>query len=195
MSIQYTLPSAALSRRAFVRSLGIGGLALAAAPAVGQAATLATAPEVWLQASSAAGAPGPVGVHLQFGQDASSEMVVSWTTDTAVRRPRVRLGNDDDFGDTIAAETRTYIDARSGVEVFTHHARLDDLRPAHTYVYQAFNDGADPVGGSFTTAPRGRSRMRFTSFGDEATPVAPNGTPPFAACGTHSKPVRSASSR
>jgi len=40
-------------------------------------------------------------------------------------------------------------------------------------VYQVLHDGTDPVAGTFRTGPRGRSKgFRFTSFGDQAIPVA-----------------------
>src|SRR5919108_6014637 len=96
-----------LSRRAFVRAMGAGSVALAS-------------PELWFQ-PDAAGAPDPEQLHLQFGQDASREVVVSWATAGPVRHPRLRLGlHTGGFGRTVPAETRTYVDARSGQEVFTH---------------------------------------------------------------------------
>jgi phosphodiesterase/alkaline phosphatase D-like protein len=58
--------------------------------------------------------------------------------------------------------TRTYVDSASGTEVYTHHAVLRELHPATSYVYEVLHDGADPLAGSFTTAPRGRAPIRFT---------------------------------
>ncbi|MER5363068.1 fibronectin type III domain-containing protein [Streptomyces sp. NPDC002785] len=101
------------------------------------------------------------GLHLQFGTDASSEMIVSWITPQSVRRPHVRLGlPEGGLGRVIEAETRTYRDALSQEEVDVHHARLSELRPATTYLYAAGQDGAS----------RGRAAFTFTSFGDQATP-------------------------
>lgn len=117
-------------------------------------------------------APIISGLHLQFGADASTEVAVSWHTTTAVRDPRVILGTPDDgFGQTVSAETVTYRDAASRTEVWVHHARVGDLTPDTDYVYGAFHDGANPEYGSVRTAPRGRSALRFTSFGDQSTPT------------------------
>jgi Purple acid Phosphatase, N-terminal domain/Calcineurin-like phosphoesterase len=112
------------------------------------------------------------GLHLQFGADASTEVVVSWHTTTAVRNPRVMVGTPDDgLGRIVAADTVTYRDATSGTEVRVHHARLVGLEPDTDYVYAAFHDGAGPEFGTVRTAPRGRAALRFTSFGDQSTPT------------------------
>jgi 3',5'-cyclic AMP phosphodiesterase CpdA len=47
------------------------------------------------------------------------------------------------------------------------HARLSALAPDTDYVY----DGADPSIGTVRTAPWGRAPSRFTSFGDQSTPM------------------------
>ncbi|MDD4868459.1 MAG: metallophosphoesterase family protein, partial [Mycobacterium sp.] len=110
--------------------------------------------------------------HLQFGQNAGTEVVVSWHTTEAVRSPRVMLGTPaSGFGRTVADETRTYRDAKSGTEVRIHHARLTNLTPDTDYVYAAVHDGADPVSATVKTAPSGRTPLRFTSFGDQSTPA------------------------
>jgi hypothetical protein len=64
-------------------------------------------------------------------------------------------------------DTRT--GALAQAEVITHHARIDDLDPDRTYIYEVAHDGAAPVVGSFRTAPAGRATFRFTSFGDQGT--------------------------
>jgi hypothetical protein len=80
----------ALSRR----SLGAGGLILAA-------------PQLWLQSDASSTTP-PEQIHLQFGEDASRQVVVSWATATNVSEPRLRLGTPHDgFGRTVKVETRT----------------------------------------------------------------------------------------
>jgi 3',5'-cyclic AMP phosphodiesterase CpdA len=151
-----------LSRRAFVRTVGVSGLFLAA-------------PDLWLQAD-AVGTADPEQIHLQFGTDASREMTVSWSTPASVRRPRVRLGlANGGSGRTVQADTRTYTDAASGQEIITHHALLTDLEPSTAYVYQVMHDGSGLQNGSFSTAPSSRAAFRFTSFGDQATPQTGNG--------------------
>jgi 3',5'-cyclic AMP phosphodiesterase CpdA len=145
-----------------VRTVGAGGLFLAT-------------PELWLQAD-AAGPADPEQIHLQFGADASREVTVSWATPASVRKPRLRLGlSKGSGGRTVQADTRSYVDAKSGVEIFTHHAVLTDLEPGASYHYQVMHEGSGTQDGRFTTAPRGRAAFRFTSFGDQATPESGNG--------------------
>ncbi|HME46768.1 metallophosphoesterase family protein [Mycobacterium sp.] len=143
--------------------LGFGGAALAQPHTRG--------PQVWLRPDTS-GAPRVAGLHLQFGSDASTDVVVSWYTTTPVNDPRVMLGTaQDGFGHTVAAETRTYRDAASGTEVFVKHARISGLTPDTDYIYAAVHGGATPVPGTVRTAPQGRAALRFTSFGDQATPT------------------------
>ncbi|WP_197515015.1 metallophosphoesterase family protein, partial [Mycobacterium sp. 1245805.9] len=131
----------------------------------------ARGPAVWFQPDRR-GAPPVTGLHLQFGANAATEVVVSWHTTEAVGNPRVRLGTPaSGFGRTVAAETRTYRDAKSGTEVRVNHARLTGLVPDTDYVYAAVHDGAEPGGGTVRTAPSGRKPLRFTSFGDQSTPT------------------------
>jgi 3',5'-cyclic AMP phosphodiesterase CpdA len=150
------------SRRSFVRGMGAAGLLFAA-------------PEIWLQPDTV-GVPDPEQIHLQFGSDASREVAVSWATPVDVRDPRVRLElPDGESVRLVPADTRTYTDAKSGLEVITHHAVLTDLEPATNYVYSVMHDGSGEQTGTFLTAPVGRAAFRFTSFGDQATPQTGNG--------------------
>ncbi|SOX53414.1 hypothetical protein MAAFP003_2088 [Mycobacterium ahvazicum] len=126
------------------------------------------------------GAPPVFGLHLQFGKNAGTEVVVSWHSTETVRNPRVMLGTPGSgYGQTIAAETRTYRDAKSNNEVRVNHARLTNLTPDTDYVYAAIHDGAEPEQGTVRTGPVGRKPLRFTSFGDQSTPALdkmPDGT-------------------
>ena len=111
-------------------------------------------------------------MHLQFGKNAGTEVVVSWHTTDAVSNPRVLLGTPTSgFGQAVAAETRTYRDGKSNTEVRVNHARLTNLNPDTDYVYAAVHDGADPALGTVRTAPSGRKPLHFTSFGDQSTPM------------------------
>jgi phosphodiesterase/alkaline phosphatase D-like protein len=128
-------------------------------------------PATWYQPNRT-GAPPVAGVHLQFGKNASTEVVVSWHTTEAVRNPRVMLGTPTSgFGRAVAAETRTYRDAKSSNEVRVNHTRLTNLTPDTDYVYAALHDGAEPAQGTVRTAPLGRKALRFNSFGDQSTPA------------------------
>ena len=153
-----------VSRRRLLAAAGLGGLALAVAPG----------------AIAAAGDPAPAlppapavdGLHLQFGSDASSRMVVSWHTLAPVRHPRVLVGRLDGKLERIAvAATATYADAKSGKTVYAHHATIDGLGADTSYLYAALHDGADPRFSVFRTAPSGRAAFTFTSFGDQGTPT------------------------
>ncbi len=74
-----------ISRRKLLAAAGLGG-AVVAASLVGTGDAEAAAPS--------GGSPDPVmtppvaGLHLQFGADASSELVVSWHTLQPVHNPR-----------------------------------------------------------------------------------------------------------
>src|SRR5258707_14006627 len=81
-----------LSRRRLLAAAGLGGATVAAAlvaPRDGEAAPAAR------EEAGPLTAPPVAGLHLQFGADASTEMVVSWHTLESVRRPRVLLGRLD----------------------------------------------------------------------------------------------------
>src|SRR6202035_5902570 len=143
--------------------IGAGGVALLGSPNRG--------PSLWARPDQS-GAQPVGGLHLQFGKDASTEVVVSWHTTDPVHNPRVMMGTPTSvFGRTVQAETRTYRDAKSNTEVRVHHARLDSLAPDTDYVYAAVHDGTNPELGTVRTAPSGRNPFRFTSFGDQATPT------------------------
>jgi hypothetical protein len=112
------------------------------------------------------------GLHLQFGADASTEIVVSWHTAAPVDDPRVVYGTlTGGLGSTVAAGTVCYTDAAGGTRINVHHARLTGLAPDTDYVYAALHDGDQPELGTARTAPHGRAPLRFTSFGDQSTPM------------------------
>ncbi|WP_158845092.1 purple acid phosphatase family protein [Streptomyces sp. NRRL WC-3742] len=138
--------------------------------AVGALAAIPASTLLWTQ-PAVAGTPGPEQIHLQWGDEPSRQMTVSWATAATVRRPRVRIGTPrTGAGRSVDARSRSYVDGLNKVETFTHHARLDGLTPDTTYVYEVLHDGAEPVRGTFRTAPaRGRAAFRFTSFGDLGT--------------------------
>ncbi len=166
-----------LSRRKLLAAAGIaGGAAVAAslvAPggAVHAADAPTAAPGVPVTADPLT-TPPVAGLHLQFGADASSELVASWHTLQPVKNARVMLGTPDGKLDRVvtAAET-SYTDAKSGQVVYAYHAKLNQLKPDAEYLYGAFHDGAEPAFATFRTAPRGRAKFTFTSFGDQATPT------------------------
>jgi hypothetical protein len=153
-----------MSRRQVLAAAGGTGL-LAATAAPAKAATRTR--------KARAGANGEAGtpeqIHLTWGDNPATSVVVSWASPGPATRPRVRLGQR-----VIPAEPRQYTDGLNGETVWTYHARVGGLRPGATYAYvvTADNDGdaSDPFSATFRTAPEGRKPFRFTSFGDLATP-------------------------
>jgi 3',5'-cyclic AMP phosphodiesterase CpdA len=170
MTTQDTGFNLELSRRKLLAAAGIGGGAAMAASLLRTGAAQA--------APTAGRSPNPVdappvaGLHLQFGSDASAEMVVSWHTLQSVGSPRVVLGRlDGALERMVEAEATSYTDAKSGQVVYAYHAKIDRLQASSSYLYGAFHDGAEPELGTFRTAPRGRAPLTFTSFGDQGTPT------------------------
>ena len=163
-------PDIDLSRRRLLAAAGISGTMAATSLAGPDRAQAATATD--RRPADPMTTPPVAGLHLQFGADASSQVVVSWHTLQPVRHARVVLGRlDGRLEQTVVAEMVHYTDAKGGQVVFAWHARIDRLRADSTYLYCALHDGAEPEFGTFRTAPRGRARFTFTSFGDQGTPT------------------------
>jgi hypothetical protein len=153
-----------LSRRGFFKRVGATGLAAAAIPLTAA-----------LKASAATADGTPEQIHLTWGDDPHSTVVVSWASAAQAINARVSYGTSTTERDrTVHAVQRTYTDGLNGETVFTYHARLHGLAPGATFHYSvtADNDSnADqPFSASFQTAPRGRAAFRWTSYGDLATP-------------------------
>ena len=177
-----------LSRRKLLAAAGIGSGVGMAAPFLGTAAAQEPGPQpISGAATDPVRTPPVTGLHLQFGGDASSDIVVSWHALQAVRSPRVMIGRlDGRLERVVDARETSYTDAKSGQSVFAYHAKIDHLEPDSSYLYGAIHEGAEPEFGSFRTAPRGRARFTFTSFGDQGTPTlgrratAPAGSAPLS---------------
>src|ERR1700759_1339437 len=90
MTTQDTAFNLELSRRKLLAAASIAGGTAVAASFIGTAAALAT-PAAPRSANPLTTSP-VAGLHLQFGMDAASEMVVSWHTLQSVGNPRVMLG-------------------------------------------------------------------------------------------------------
>jgi 3',5'-cyclic AMP phosphodiesterase CpdA len=115
----------------------------------------------------------PEQIHLTWGADPATSIAVSWASPEPSIRPRVLLSGPHGQSRVASAVRRAYTDGLTGETVFTYHAQLTGLHPGTPYSYAvtADNDSADaPFSASFSTAPRGRTPFRFTSFGDLATP-------------------------
>jgi hypothetical protein len=142
--------------------LAAGGTGLLAATASTTRAAARTR-----RARAAGGDGTPEQIHLTWGENPATSIVVSWASPEPATQPRVRIGQR-----VIPGEPRQYSDGINGGTVWTYHSRVDGLRPGATYAYlvTADNDGnaADPFTATFRTAPHGRTAFRFTL--DLATP-------------------------
>ncbi|MGI4860024.1 MAG: purple acid phosphatase family protein [Janthinobacterium lividum] len=164
-----------LGRRKLLAAAGIGaGALLTSLPGrAGERQANTDTPDTGHESSGDAATTPPVaGLHLQFGADASTEVVVSWHTLQPVAQPRVLLGRPDGrLEKTVIARSKTYTDAKTHQTVHAHHATLGNLSADSCYLYAALHGGAAPEFGTFRTAPRGRRAFSFTSFGDQGTPT------------------------
>ena len=169
MTTEETETELEFSRRKLLAAAGLGGAALVAASIIGSGEAVAMpAPP----AAPNPATPPVAGLHLQFGSDASSEVVVSWHTLQPVQKPRVLLGLlDGKLEQTVEARPTSYADAKSRKVVYAYHAKIGRLKPDTAYLYSAVHDGAKPEFGTFRTSPRGRAALSFTSFGDQGTPT------------------------
>jgi hypothetical protein len=150
--------------------LAASGTGLLAATASAVPASAATGSTVHNRsAASGSGDGTPEQIHLTWGEDPATSVVVSWASPGRSTRPRVRIGQR-----VIPAKERVYTDGLNGETAWAYHARVTGLRPGATYGYAVTADNdtnsADPFSATFTTAPEGRKKFRFTSFGDLATP-------------------------
>ena len=173
-----------LSRRKLLAAAGIGGSVVLAPYVIGIGGAVA-APDTRRVSDLVRAPPVVAGLHLQFGGDASSEIVVSWHTLQPVSHARVLLGLlDGKLEQTVEADETNYTDAKSGQVVYVYHAKLGRLQADAAYLYGALHEGAQPEFGTFRTAPRGRARFTFTSFGDQGTPTLGRRYVPHAGAGT-----------
>ena len=154
---------AGVSRRGFLKLAGVSGLASAAGSFASASKAATTNPD-----------GTPEQIHLTWGSDPATEVVISWASLASASNPRIQFGAADEAPQTVHGVQRIYTDGINGATVFTYHARLRGLKPANTYQYTvtADNDSnaAQPFTASFQTAPRGRAPFRWTTYGDLATP-------------------------
>jgi hypothetical protein len=162
---QPTVPAGAVSRRGFLTGAGVAGIAAATSPLALERTAKAASPD-----------GTPEQIHLTWGEDPTSTVVVSWASAAQSVNPRVHFGaSATSMFQTVHAVQKSYTDGLNGQTVFAYHARIAGLRADthHFYSVTSDNDGnaEKPFAASFRTAPSGRAAFRWTSFGDLATPV------------------------
>src|SRR6202034_2880713 len=130
---------------------------------------------------------------LTWGNDPARSVTVSWSAPGTVAQPapflaystrpitagnpgrRVRLPEPAPLDVTRhypEAASVSFTDGLNDQTTYFYHVQLIDLEPGTRYYYQVCDGAATPstAGSSFETAPSGRARFRFSSFGDLATP-------------------------
>ncbi|MDQ0910346.1 hypothetical protein QFZ22_006331 [Streptomyces canus] len=182
MAEQHEYLRARFSRRTMIRGGAVTLGAVAGGAFVpGAVAQAATPTRTFAGAESVDGAlVAPFGRHLAYGNDARTEMTVSWQVPVAVKKPFIRIGARPwDLSHKIEAEVRTlYTPAGVGGSgdhtQYYVHAKLSRLRPGQTYYYGVGHQGFDPAEphltgtlGTFTTAPAHKKPFTFTAFGDQ----------------------------
>src|SRR5262249_42298599 len=136
----------------------------------------------------------PEQLWLTWGANPATDMTVSWLSPGTVPMPAPTLAysrfpiSAANAGRVVQlpeprpldvtqrypqASSVAFTDGLNAQTTYYYHVELRDLEPGTTYYYQV-SDGATPTpstaGASFTTAPSGRSKFRFSSYGDLATP-------------------------
>jgi Purple acid Phosphatase, N-terminal domain/Calcineurin-like phosphoesterase len=186
------------SRRTFLGGVAAAGAAVGlagASDAFGrQPALAATAPSgpptttLPLPTTTA-----PEQLLLTWGSDPARSVTVSWSAPGTVAQPapvlafsaqpittanpgrRVRLPAPQPLDVTrrpAGASAVSFTDGLNNQTTFFYHVQLTDLKPGTKYFYEISDGAAKPstAGASFETAPTGRARYRFSSYGDLATP-------------------------
>jgi hypothetical protein len=130
---------------------------------------------------------------LTWGRDPATAVTVSWSAPGTVPMPAptlawstapitaakpgrdVRLPEPHELDVAQRyphASAVSFTDGLNAQTTYHYHVELRDLEPGTRYYYQVSDGAATPstAGASFETAPSGRARFRFSSFGDLATP-------------------------
>jgi hypothetical protein len=130
---------------------------------------------------------------LTWGADPATAVTVSWSAPGTVAQPAPRLAVStrpitpanpgrvirlpqpqplDVAQRSAPAAAVSFTDGLNGQTTFFYHVQLAGLEPGTRYYYQVSDGAALPstAGSSFETAPGGRARFRFSSYGDLSTP-------------------------
>ena len=130
---------------------------------------------------------------LTWGSDPAREVTVSWSAPGTVPQPApvlaysarpvtaanpgrlIKLPDPSPLDVTRRydeAAAVSFTDGLNGQTTYFYHVQLTHLEPGTRYYYQV-SDGAaarSTAGASFETAPWGRAKFRFSSYGDLSTP-------------------------
>ena len=192
--------SAGILRRGFLK--GAAGLGLAAGVAGSVAEGIVAPGTAYAASDPAKNisvplptTTAPEQLHLQWGADPARSVTVSWLAPGTVAQPAPKLAYSREPitarnpGKVVRlpepepldlrrprpeAAATSFTDGLSGETTYHYHVQLQDLEPDTTYYYEVSDGAASPsvAGASFTTAPTGRARFRFSSFGDVGEPTS-----------------------
>jgi hypothetical protein len=130
---------------------------------------------------------------LTWGGDPAREVTVSWSAPGTVAQPAptlaystspitatypgrlIRLPDPrplDVSQRCSSAASVSFTDGLNAQTTYFYHVQLTGLEPGTRYFYQVSDGAARPstAAAAFETAPPGRARYRFSSYGDLATP-------------------------
>src|SRR5271165_3335224 len=130
---------------------------------------------------------------LTWGSDPATEVTVSWSAPGTVAQPAptlaystrpitavnpgrlIKLPDPSPLDVTRRydeAAAVSFTDGLNGQTTYFYHVLLNRLEPGTRYYYQVSDGAAAPstAGAAFETAPWGRAKFRFSSYGDLATP-------------------------
>ena len=182
-------------RRFIIGTVGVGAASVLAGTAVRPPRALAATapsgpPTVTLPLPTTT---EPEQLLLTWGNDPAREVTVSWSAPGTVAQPAPTLAVSDrpitarNPGRLIRlpepkpldvtrryerASSVSFTDGLNSQTTYYYHVQLTDLAPGTRYYYQVSDGAATPstAGASFETAPFGRARFRFSSYGDLSTP-------------------------
>jgi hypothetical protein len=186
------------SRRTFLGGVAVAGAAVGlagATDALGRQPALAATPPSGPPTTTLPlpTTTAPEQLLLTWGSDPARSVTVSWYAPGTVAQPApvlaistrpitkanpgklVRLPAPRPLDVTKRPEPASAVSFTDGLNnqtTFSYHVQLTDLEPATKYFYEISDGAGQPstAGASFETAPGGRARYRFSSYGDLATP-------------------------
>jgi alkaline phosphatase D len=135
----------------------------------------------------------PEQLWLTWGADPAADVTVTWMAPGTVPQPAPTLAYSrfpittanpgrliqlpdpqplDVAQDYPRASSVSFTDGLNAQTTYFYHVQLKDLDPGTRYYYQVSDGASTPstAGASFETAPAGRAKFRFSSYGDLATP-------------------------
>jgi alkaline phosphatase D len=182
-------------RRFIIGTVGVGAASVIAGTAVRAPRALAATPPSGPPTTTLPlpTTTAPEQLLLTWGNDPAREVTVSWSAPGTVAQPAptlavstrpitahnpgrlIKMPDPEPLDVTRrydAASSVSFTDGLNGQTTYFYHVQLTDLWPGTRYYYEISDGAATPstAGSSFETAPFGRAKFRFSSYGDLSTP-------------------------